>query len=163
EEAGTGLATRAARFVVDGTDEDVLLTLGGLPEAGKALCLTSAAGQGLDWGLVQRGNQERLAIFQPGKGLPADPGIGLGQVFEAAGRPSTSQGQAKDELWKAWPDWLLVLIGEMLATGHYYSGQAGATWSIPDFEAVLQAAELPADLLARTALGSHTYVVLGYY
>src|SRR5581483_1091597 len=64
------LAGRTLRFVIDDEDEDVVLTLGGLPQTGAALCVQTAAST-QNWKLIQKVTEERAAVFRAGKGAPS--------------------------------------------------------------------------------------------
>ncbi len=138
--------TAALRYVVDGTDEEVLLKLAGLTDAPKALGLFH------DWQDKEqrwkRGNEERLQVFKAGKDCPPAVWVRFGQVLEAAGRTA---GQ-KTTVPSGWPAWLKRLVDEMIAVWHStrHPNTERQQWALADVENILTAGELPTDLFART-------------
>src|SRR5690348_16283285 len=60
------VAEAVARYVIDGDDETVLLTLRGMKDAADALRLQHGATT--QWGLVNDGHRERARIWRPGGG-----------------------------------------------------------------------------------------------
>lgn len=142
-------AVRTARYIVDDTDADVLLKLGGMTDAAKTLGLPYSA-HNTPWEKMQHYQKERAAIFCHGEGVPPSLWVRLGEVFAAIARASAFSVAPP----AGWPAGLSRLIGELLSA--WYAGGHDANrkglWSAEMVETILQAAEAPPDLLARTVL-----------
>src|SRR4051794_10960933 len=70
-ELDADVAARAARYVVDDADADILLKLGGAAEAAKALGLPYQ-GNNIPWEKMQYFSKERAAIFRQGEQAPPE-------------------------------------------------------------------------------------------
>jgi HEAT repeat protein len=146
------VAAAALRYVVDGSDEEVLLTLGGMKDAAQALMLSGLSyPQSAQWEKMRNTWKERALVLFPDQG--GSPGVWfrLAHVFAAAWNGA---GQAKPTL-PGWPAWLAVLIDEMITIWwnmHPNAGQGKSPRPLGELEAVLKLGDLPNDLLARSFL-----------
>jgi hypothetical protein len=163
EKCDLQMAAHAIRHVVDGTDEEVLLTLGGCKEAAETLCLTGANVTAANYKESQHGIQERAKVLHAGKFGLARLWIRLAQVFEAANRAA---GKTLPTL-PGWPNWFVALFIEIVATSRAQGVNTakGAGWPLSELTEVLNLAELPVDLIARAVLDQQTLATLypGYY
>jgi hypothetical protein len=143
-------ATRAVRLVVDGGDDEVLLTLGGMKQAAEKLLLTHSQ-TGASWQLMQQGVREREKIFRQAAKAPPGVSMRMAQVLDAVSRASGVAAQAPPP---GWPTWLVMLVSQILAAWYgEHRGQGGAAvWDLSDLEKLIQGAGLPADLIARAFL-----------
>jgi hypothetical protein len=146
KELDAGAAAAAVRYVVDGADEGVLLTLGGLQGAPKALGLVHDYQDKENH--FERGTKERAELLRAGKGCPPGVWVRLGQVLEAAGRTMAQ----KPAVPPGWPAWLHSLVVAVVAAWHmaHRGNKQPRPWSLNDLQAVLAAGEQPFDLIART-------------
>ena len=102
-------AARTVRYVIDGTVEEVLLTLGGMKEAAKALFVSGIHYAGVNYGEVQAALKERSRLLRPGSEAPPGLWVRIGQVFAAARHSAGQNVQAPP----GWPDWLAALFVEI--------------------------------------------------
>jgi len=144
-----GIGDRLFTFVIDGTDEAVLLKCTGLPKASQALKLRPSTGH---YGKLPEPSTARREIFRQIDSLPAEVAFRLAQVYHAAW---TAQ-PAKQRIWPHLVDeaeWLEILICEgLLMRGFNYPGNHKTTWSAETLAAILQAGGLPPATLAELIL-----------
>jgi HEAT repeat protein len=162
ENLDDALADHAVRYVVEGTDEDVLLRLGGQKEAADILRL-DGTGMHTPWQQFQAGTKERARIWRPGHPVPPGVFIRLAQVFDAARRAAGQVLPAP----ASWPSWLATLFYDIISVWQNddRSEEHRPAWTLAELEAILQSAELPSDLLASTFLNQKLLLTLslGYY
>jgi HEAT repeat protein len=157
------LAARVLRFLIDGSDDEVLLSLGGVPRAAEVLGLSGATTVA-NWELVQHLAQRRAELFMKGaSGQPAYC-LRLAQVLETLAR---TVGATHPIQPLGWPNWLVRLVLELVSAWTLGTRLTGGKpkWTASDLEAVLAVAGLPKDLLARSALDLHLggHVSYGMY
>jgi len=144
-----GIGVRLFTFVVDGTDEAVLLKLTGLQEAVKALKMRPPAGH---YGKWPEPSTARREIFRQIDSLPPEVAYRLAQVYHAAW---TAQ-PAKQRKWPhlaSEAEWLEILICEVLhRQSSYYPGKPKTTWNAETLTAILQAGGQPPETLADLIL-----------
>ncbi|WP_193212079.1 DUF4132 domain-containing protein [Luteolibacter marinus] len=147
-----GLAGRVLGHVVDGTGDDVLLALRGLPDAGGLLrmCTVSSTTHS-----SRQNKPPRCRLTEePGK-TSAAVLLRLGQIyramFEAAPSPSFTSEHLPAEL-----RWLEVLLCELSCYcpyhWYYYGGEKKPYGHISDFRAMLRSGGHADDALARHCL-----------
>jgi hypothetical protein len=155
-EVDADVAARTIRHVVDGTDEDVLLTLGGMKEAAKKLVLNHLSQAGNYWKLLQGANQERARVLRPGKSVPPGVWVRLAHVIDAA-RCAHGTPKAPADC----PTWLVSFFNEL--TPAWQADERGdkPTWTASEMEAILAVGGLPPDLLARIFLDDKAVGLLG--
>ena len=102
-------AARTVRYVVDGTDEEVLLTVGGMKEAGKVLSLSGIHQHKDDYGEAHAARKERARVLQPGSGAPPALWLRIGRIFAAALHAAGHPVKAPP----GWSDWLAAFIVEI--------------------------------------------------
>src|SRR5436309_2476613 len=85
KEVDPQVALRTIRYVINGSDEDVLLTLGGLKDAAEALELGGVSTM-YNYDRARNATRARARLLRPG--TPVAPGVWvrLAHVFEAAYR-----------------------------------------------------------------------------
>ncbi len=147
-------AARTVRYIIDGTDEEVLLTLGGMQDAARMLCLSGVRFGGTATGGTYQEAQavlkERARLLRPGSEAPPGLWVRMGQVFAAARHAAGQKVPAPP----AWPDWLAALVVEINQTwrSDERKGPDRPSWDLSEMEAMLEGAGLPTDLIARTFL-----------
>ncbi len=111
-------AARVVRYVIDGTDEEVLLTLGGMKEAAERLRLSGIRATTTNphgyYGETQAALKERARLLRPGSEVPPGLWVRMGQVFAAARHAAGQPVQAPP----GWPDWLAALVVEINQAWH---------------------------------------------
>ncbi len=149
KEADPEVAARALRYVVDGEDDEVLLTLGGLKDAGNVLILGALSGN-INWEKSQAIMKERGSLLRAGSGAPAAFWSRLGEVLGAVVQASGHAVQTPP----SWPLWLVVLVSEVHTAWHGQDSgdRAKPLWPVSLLEAVLERAGLAADQIARVFL-----------
>jgi hypothetical protein len=158
-------AARTVRYIIDGTDEDVLLTVGGMKEAARALCLTGIPHSSpQDYGDARAALKERAPMLRPDAKAPPGLWVRIGQVFAAARHAASQQVQAPPGA----PDWLAALIREIHQAwlADERRGADRPTWDLSELEAAVEIAALPTDLIGRTFLNEASAQALrggGYY
>ncbi len=156
-------AVETLRYLVDDSSDRVLLTLGGMKGAADALMLGNHAAS-VAYGLRETAAKERAELFRRGSmGTPA-VWIRLGHVLEAIERATGTTFQVPD----GWPAWLKVLFTAIVvAWSEQDYAKRTPGWTLDELEAILCAAGLPEDLVARTCLDQQAMQVLnsgfGYY
>jgi hypothetical protein len=148
-ELDADVAERVIRFVVDGEGEEVLLTLGGMKDAAVKLGLVYNSPPHT-YELYQHLQRERARMNGPNYKGPPVLWIRLGQLIEAIMRA----GGVRVQTPVGWPAWLIALMAEYHLGHHPSHGGAAveSPWPVEDFEAILQIAQLPSDLLAKALL-----------
>src|SRR5262249_36503414 len=136
------LPVRVVQYVVDGSDEEVLLTLGGAKDAGDALALFHTLNPG-NWVQLKSALEERASLLRPGDEVAAAVWVRLAHVFEAACRGARVAVQALP----GWPTWLTIFLGEIMAACDIDTrrGAKRSRWSLEEFEAILTCAGFPPD------------------
>jgi hypothetical protein len=128
------LAASTLRYVVDGGEEDVLLTLTTRPEIATALLYfhgrDSSAGQ---WERSRVGQNERAVIFADGKAAPAPFWGRLAQVLDAAQRASGQTPPTPEGC----PSWFKVLLVASAWSSRGRDPEPRKPWDLADLEAVL--------------------------
>jgi hypothetical protein len=147
-ELDAAVAARAIRYVVDGTDEDVLLVLGGMKEAARSLRLAVAPPTGPNYHQMREAAIERAQLWRPGGEVAPAVWIRLAHVFDATCRGAGAPLPTPPD----WPSWLVALFGECVQASFWdrRNGKQRPVWTLCDVEAILLTARLPTALLART-------------
>jgi hypothetical protein len=146
----TELARRTIRHVVDGTDDEVVLELGGQKEAGEALALASVPRTRFDWNALQHAAAERAEMFRADEKVAPAVWVRLGHVLDAVRRAAGVTAAAPPQ----WPTWLAALVGELIQAWNMSGAGQRKEWSWPvgELEAVLREAGLPTGLVASAFL-----------
>jgi HEAT repeat protein len=155
EEVDDRLAAHAVRYVIDGSNEDVLQQLAGNKEAAGALRLVGAPGT---WQQANEAVKERGQLWRPGREVPPDLCVRLAQVFNAARRGAG----AADLVHPGWPTWFATLAAEIVGTW-FADGRPWPelpTWPLGELEGILASGGLPPDFLARALLDRHAHNTL---
>jgi hypothetical protein len=138
------VAADTLRYIVDGSHDQVLLTLGGMKGAADALLLRNH-GSSVAWALREVASKERAELFEKGQLATPAVWIRLGQALEAIERAAGAMPQ----LPAGWPAWL-VLLDEGIVASWYEKRSVG--WTVDEVVAILRAGSLPETLLVRTCL-----------
>ncbi len=156
-------AARTVRYVIDGTDEEVLLTLGGMKDAVTVLFLTPRSQAG-NYGNFQAAAKERSILFRPGTEVAPGLWIRIANVLDAARRAAGAPVQPPPD----WPSWLATLM-HYIMTAWRADERRGAQrpgWTLSELEAMLEIASLPTGLIARAFLDPESLRAMqtgGYY
>jgi HEAT repeat protein len=142
------LAAEAAGYVLTGEPADVLLRLGKLADAGKALILHGGYFADVDYKLRQHILEERLTVYREGKEAPPAVWARFGEVFGALARAA----QLNPAAVKGWPDWLAAVLGELFQTFQGSSRAGGVVWPAGRLLPLFAEAGLPAGEALRLAL-----------
>jgi HEAT repeat protein len=144
------LAARTIRYVVDGTDDEVLLALGGQKQAAEALRLTGQPTSVTNWQQVRDAMQERAQLLRLSGQAAAAFGVRLAHVLEAVRRAAGN----KPHTPPGWPDWLVVLVADLIQMGHVANLQRPnrSLFPVVQLQAILESAGLPTDLIAQVFL-----------
>ena len=138
-------AKKAIRYVVDGTDDDVVIQLGGDVTASRELGLTSGANVN-NYKLQRIQQRNRVDIC---KGKPA-PGvmIRLGQLYEAMVRASGKPVNPP----KGCPGWLVMIMMELLGASYGAHPDQKLDYTVRDLEALFREGDIPSEMLVRMLL-----------
>lgn len=143
-------AADAANYVLTGEPADLPLTLGKVATAGERLALAGVTQHTLQmpWDQRRHFHEKRAEVYAHAAAVPAAVWHRFGEVLAAAGRASGLKAQPP----AGWPEWLLVLVGDLLNI----QGQIGRTdksvWPVPLLVAVFAEAELPVVEAVRVGL-----------
>jgi hypothetical protein len=139
---------RLLRFIIDGTDGDVLLELAGRPSIGKWLRLHQSflAANDNAYKLTQKKNKEREKFLWPESQVAGDVWMRVGQVFESL----FLAGGIKTATLTDWPGWLCTLAGLVLMSRE--NNTSAGYWTVQKWEVQLQRAEVNADALVPLLL-----------
>jgi hypothetical protein len=141
------LAADATRYVAEGEPADVVLRLGKLADAGKALALAGVSST-LHYELQRKIQQERVELFREGRNAPAGVWVRLGEVLNAAGLAS---GQTANPP-AGWPNWLQALIGELLVSAYQSGHGSEPLWPADRLTALYAEAGIPPAEVVRLLL-----------
>jgi hypothetical protein len=144
-----GVGERLWKYVIDGTDESIILKLAGLDKAAEALLMRP---QGRYSGSLPKTSAARRELFRQIDALAPEVAYRLAKVYHAA----WSAQQAKQRRWPHLAselEWLEIFICEGLSMGPWNSpGSHEASWSAQTFENILKAGDHPTDALAGLIL-----------
>jgi hypothetical protein len=150
KELDAQVAARTIRYVVDGTDEEVLLTLAGMKKAAETLRLANKTFSPQTWNQLRDAAKERAHIMRPGVSVAPVFYVRLGHVLEAVRRATGAASQPLPN----WPNWLCVLVSEIIQgwIADDRSQDERPSFDLADLEAVLREASQPTGLLASAFL-----------
>ncbi len=142
------VARRLVRYIVDGTDSEVVLEAAGRVSIGTALSLhhTFLSNNVQAWKLMAKRVKERQECLWPTKAVPAEVWMRLGQAFEAL----FLAGNIKPTVLPGWPGWLKALLGMMMAFREHDS--KNSYWTPDRLEAILELAGVAKDALVHLML-----------
>ncbi len=146
EKLGQALVT----YIVDGTGDEVLLTLAGRKDIVAKLGY-DASGD-IDWDLIEKIEKDRLTMLNGCWNAPPEVWIRMGHVLEAAQR---ADGIAPNTLLQ--PAWLAVLLEEVARIPYELDREKGIRWTGSQTEKVLVAGEVSADFLVDLVLNGERY------
>src|SRR5579871_1868112 len=110
-------ATRVTRYVIDNTDEDILLKLAGMKGAAAMFGLERPSGA-MNYQLYSKHQSDRAAVSRVGaKGQPG-PWVRLAHVFDAAVRAGSGAGTVPLTAPPGWPTWLVSFVKEAISCGY---------------------------------------------
>lgn len=149
-ELNEALAVKAIRYVVDGSDEDVLLELVGKNQADEALLLshTQWSHAHSKWAQVRKAMKERASLLRSEYDVPAELYIRLAEVYLHARLETNTKADGPT----GWPDWLTTLIAEYELCSREDERTDKPLWPLAEIEEMLTLRELPTDLFLRAML-----------
>jgi len=145
-----GLGEAILAYVVDGSEEEILLRLGGLKDVASSLRLRRDY-----FSTGKKGHSaERRGFFKQAAEIPPIVSYRLGRVYEAAwnGAPNATwywPHLAADERWL---EALLFEVLELGPNGYSYSHDGAPPFDAPVLARACEAGGFPASLLARLIL-----------
>ncbi len=143
------LAAGVTEYVLDGTEPEVVLRLGAVAEAGKALALCGVSNN-IPHTLRQDIEKERLAVYREGAEVSPKVWARLGEVFESA---ALASGRKSNSL-TGWPIWLSSLLSELVVSYLGAGRTEGAVWPAERLLPLFAEAGLPPREALRMLLDS---------
>ncbi|MGF1581205.1 MAG: DUF4132 domain-containing protein [Gemmataceae bacterium] len=155
------VSEKLIRYIVDGTDEEVLLSVGNLKDVEKTYLLAFSKFQ--HWELTLKIRGDRIPFLFPKEKVAVEFFVRLGEVYEAIARTNTKH---KIQLPEGWPLWLVVLLRELIVLFNTtrYADKQLPKWDVQRFRELFHAGELPSGQLVHLALNQNLqHAVLGSY
>ncbi len=149
KELDADIPEKLIRYIVDGTDEEVLLSVGKLHGAEETYLL--AFSETKHWELAHNVRSKRPAFLFPEEEVRIEFFVRLGEVYDALARTNTTK---KIQAPAGWPLWLVLLIREMVRI-HSTTIKHSTTksqWQVQRFAKLLDAAGFASGKVVRFLL-----------